>query len=85
MNYRGRSFEVNQSMIDVSATFWFLMQTTMNAQSKSEWLEKHNKACFLLWLFKSLYKIIEDMHFLNPDFHFDLLFTKEPILNFFFQ
>ena len=39
---RGRSFELNQSVIDAHASFWFLFQTTMNPQSKSEYRRSQN-------------------------------------------
>ena len=36
MNYRWRSFEENQSVIDASGTLWFSIETAINAQSISE-------------------------------------------------
>ena len=36
MNYRWRSFEENQSVIDASGTVWFSIETAINTQSISE-------------------------------------------------
>ena len=36
INYRWRSFEENQSVIDASGTLWFSIETAINAQSISE-------------------------------------------------